>query len=39
MLADPGKAISTLRENGFDRMLALFPREASSDPPVIVDIA
>ena len=38
MLADPGKAISTLRENGFDRMLALFPREASSDPPVIVDI-
>jgi adenylate cyclase len=38
MLADPGKAISTLRENGFDRMLALFPREAASDPPVIVDI-
>src|SRR5215212_1136809 len=38
MLADPGKAISTLRENGFDRMLALFPREASNDAPVIVDI-
>src|ERR687898_728203 len=38
ILADPGKTISTLRENGFDRMLALFPRAASSDPPVIVDI-
>jgi adenylate cyclase len=38
MLGDPGKAISTLRENVFDRMLALFPREASNDPPVIVDI-
>jgi adenylate cyclase len=38
MLADPGKAISTLRESGFDRMLALFPRAASSEPPVIVDI-
>jgi adenylate cyclase len=38
MLADPGKAISMLRESGFDRMLALFPRPASSDPPMIVDI-
>jgi adenylate cyclase len=38
VLADPGKMISTLRENGFDRMLALFPRAAPTDPPVIVDI-
>ena len=38
MLADPGKAISMLRESGFDRMLALFPREAARDAPVIVDI-
>src|SRR5918995_1658692 len=37
-IADPGGAIGTLRENGFDRMLSLFPRPVGHDPPLVVDI-